>query len=52
MTRSDVTSYEESDMKSFQSNALLVRTALPNHDRPVIVPVVIIISVSVKKDST
>jgi hypothetical protein len=39
-------------MKSFQSNALLVRTALPNHDRQVIVPVVIIISVTVKKDST
>lgn len=38
-------------MKSFQNNALLVRTALPNHDRPVIVPVVII-SVTVKKDST
>jgi len=38
-------------MKSLQSKALLV-TALPNHDRPVIVPVVIIISVTVKKDST
>ena len=52
MRRSDVTSHEGSDMKSFQSNALLVRTALPNHDRPVIVPVVIIISVTVTKDST
>lgn len=39
-------------MKSFQSNALLIKTALPNHDRPAIVPVVIIISVTVKKDST
>jgi hypothetical protein len=39
-------------MKSFQSDALLIMTALPNHDRPVIVPVVIIISVTVKKDST
>lgn len=38
-------------MKSLQTNALLV-TALPNHDRPVIVPVVIIISVTVKKDTT
>jgi hypothetical protein len=39
-------------MKSFQSNALLVMTALPNHDRPSIALVVIIISVTVKKDST
>jgi hypothetical protein len=39
-------------MKSFQSDALLIMTALLNHDRPVIVPVVIIISVTVKKDST
>ena len=52
MRRSDVTSHEESKMKSFQSNALLATTALPNHDRPMIVPVVIIISVTVKKDST
>jgi hypothetical protein len=39
-------------MKNFYSNALLRMTALPDHDRPVIVPVVIIISVTVKKDST
>jgi hypothetical protein len=39
-------------MKSFQSNAQLVRTALPNPDRPVIVLLVIIISVTGKKDST
>lgn len=39
-------------MNSFQRNALLITTALPNHDQPVIVPVVIIISVTVKKDST
>lgn len=47
-----VTSHEGSNMKSFQNNVLLVRTALPNPDQPVIVPVVIIISVTVKKDST
>ena len=52
MRRSDVTSQEASDMKSFLSNTLLVMIALPNHDRPVSVPVVIIISVTVKKDST
>jgi len=52
MRRSDVTSPEQSDMKSFQSNRLLVTTALPNHGRPSIVPVVIIISVTGKKDST
>ena len=52
MRRSDVASHEALDMKSLQSNALLVTTALPNHDQPVIVPVVIIISVTVKKDST
>ena len=52
MRRSDVTSHEGSEMKSFQSNTQLVMTALPNHGRPVIVPVVIIISVTVKKDST
>ena len=40
------------DMKNFQSNALLGITTLPDHDRPVILPVVIIISVTVKKDST
>jgi hypothetical protein len=39
-------------MKSFPNNALLATTALPNHDRPVIVPVVIIICVTVTKDST
>jgi len=39
-------------MKNFQSNELLVITTLPDHDRPVILPVVIIISVTVKKDST
>jgi hypothetical protein len=39
-------------MKILQYNALLVTTALPKHDRPVIVPVVIIISVTIKKDST
>ena len=39
------------NMKSLQSKELLV-TALPNHGRPVFVPVVIIISVTVKKDST
>jgi hypothetical protein len=39
-------------MKNFQSNALLVITSLPVHDRPVILTVVIIISVTVKKDST
>jgi len=39
-------------MKGFQSNALLIMTALPNHDRPSIVPVVIIISATIKKDST
>lgn len=39
-------------MKSFQLDALLVRSALPNHDRPASVPVVIIISVTVKKNST
>jgi hypothetical protein len=38
-------------MKSFQSNALSVRSTLPNHGRPASVPVVIIISVTVKKDS-
>jgi hypothetical protein len=38
-------------MKNFQTNALLVKT-LPNHDRPVLAPVVIIISATVKKDST
>jgi len=48
---SDVTS-NEGPMKSFQSNALLVMTALPNHDRPSIALAVIIISVTVKKDST
>ena len=47
-----VTSHEGSNMKSFQNNVLLVRTALPTPDQPVIVPVVIIISVTVKKDST
>ena len=52
MRRSDVTSHEEFDMKNFQNNALLVITTLPDHDRPVILPVVIIISVTVKKDST
>jgi hypothetical protein len=36
-------------MKNFQSNVI---TTLPDHDRPVILPVVIIISVTVKKDST
>jgi hypothetical protein len=46
------TSHEEFDMKNFQSNALLVITTLPDHDRPVILPVVIIISVTLKKDST
>ena len=49
---SDVTSHEESEMKNFQSKALLVMTALPDRDRPVTVPVVIIISVTLKKDST
>ena len=39
-------------MKSFQSNALSVRSTLPNHGRPSIVPVVIIISVTVTKDTT
>lgn len=39
-------------MMSFQSNALSVRSALPNHDRPVIIPVMTIIAVTVKKDST
>lgn len=52
MRRSVVTSHEEFDMKNFQSNALLVINTLPDHDRPVILPVVIIISVTVKKDST
>ena len=52
MRRSDVTSHQEFEMKNFQSNALLVITALPDPDRPVILPVVIIISVTVKKDST
>ena len=52
MKRSDVTSREESDMKSFQLKALLVRTTLTDDDRSVIVPVMIIISVTVKKDST
>ena len=52
MRRSDVTSHEDFDMKNFQNNALLVITTLPDHDRPVILPVVIIISVTVKKDST
>ena len=36
---------------SYQLNALLV-TALPSHVRPVIVPVVIIVSVTVKKVGT
>ena len=52
MRMSDVTSHEEFDMKNFQNNTLLVITTLPDHDRPVILPVVIIISVTVKKDST
>ena len=51
MRRSEVTSHEEFDMKNFQSNALLVITTLPDHDRPVVLPVVIIISVTLKKDS-
>ena len=42
MRGSDVTSHEEFDMKNFQSDAVLVITTL----------VVIIISVTVKKDST
>ena len=41
-----------SDMKSFQSNAVLTRTALPDHDRPFNLAVVIVISVTAKKDST
>ena len=41
-----------SDTKSFQSNALSARSTLPNHGRPSIVPVVIIISVTVKGDTT
>ncbi|HYK22669.1 MAG TPA: hypothetical protein VEV42_18140 [Pyrinomonadaceae bacterium] len=45
-------SHEALDMKSLQSNALLVMKALPDHDRPAIVSVVIIILVTVKKDST
>ena len=52
MRRSDVTSHEDFDMKNFQSNALLVITTRPDDDWPVSVPVVIIISVTVKKDST
>ena len=52
MRRSVVTSHEASDMKSFPNKALLTRTALPDHDRPFNLPVVIIISVTVKKDST
>lgn len=52
MRRSDVTSHEASDMKSFQNNILIVTTTLPNRRRPAIVPVVIIISITLKKDST
>jgi hypothetical protein len=52
MRRSVVASHEASDMKSFQNNALLTRTALPDHDQPFNLSVVIIISVTVKKDST
>ena len=39
----------EIEMKSFQPNTLLVVTALP---RAVFVPVVIIVSLTVKKEST
>ena len=47
----NVASYEALDMKSLQSNALLMK-ALPDHHWTAIVSVVIIISVTVKKDST
>lgn len=46
-----VASYDGFEMKSLHSNGLLRSNALPNHDRPAYVPVVIIITVTVKKDS-